>query len=532
MGEFMKTSEERNLPRLHLRAAAEAELVKARATEAHHRSAEELLHELQVHQIELEMQNEALRQAQIAQEASRNRYADLFELAPIGYLLLSSAGLIEKINQTGLNLLGVERKDLLHFRFTLFVAHDDQARWMQFFLSTRKHEGTGRAELLLRRNDGSYFQALVDCRRAEVGGAPGMVLLALTDISTRTRLRQSEQIFRAVFELSPIGIGVAGMDQRYRQVNPALCRMLGYSETELLGKRFTEVTHPDDVKLNVWNINGLMAGEASHFSMEKRYIAKNGDIVWVSLNVMVVNGAHGEEPYTVGLAEDITARRQAETERLVFARQQRDTLVREVHHRIKNNLQSVAGLLQRELGRFVDINPRLQTAISQVNAIAVVHGLQSADPDETIRLCNSIRSICQTVSGLAQRSVQFSIEQEGTPFIPVRIDSNEAVPVALIINELVLNAIKHTPPGAGDPTVSLSADGHSAQIVIRNALTGSPGFDIDSGRGLGTGLRLVRSLLPSQGARLVYELDTAQNLLTCLRLGAPVVDKVDPKGAC
>ncbi|MCX7166960.1 MAG: hypothetical protein NTV11_11885, partial [Rhodocyclales bacterium] len=134
---------------------------------------------------------------------------------------------------------------------------------------------------------------------------------------------------------------------------------------------------------------------------------------------------------------------------------------------------------------------------------------------------------CKTVSDLSQRPVLFDIEHEQTTFRPVRIDSDEAIPVALVLNELILNSVKHSPEGGRDPTVSLSADGISARIVIRNALGAAPDFNIDTGQGLGTGLRLVRSLLPDQGAQLIYESDAEGFMLTTLRLTSPVVTTQD-----
>jgi PAS domain S-box-containing protein len=508
-----------------LRAMAEAQLARQPVAEADARLAPELLHELQVHQVELEMQNETLREALVEVQASRDRYADLYEFAPVGYLTLDSNGMIETINLTGAKLLATERVKLLHHRFTALVIPQDQNRWMQHFLEVKLQGTPDSVELAMRRGDGTVFPARLDLALREFDAGVAAIRLTLTDLGERTALKQHDQIFRAVFERSPIGIGIADADRRYRMVNPAMCRMLGYTEAELLGKQFTEITHPDDVKLNVWNLEGLVAGEASHFAMEKRYIRKDGGTVWVSLNAVAVNRGAGGEMYTVGLVEDITARRREAAEKLASAQQQRDTLVREVHHRIKNNLQSVAGLLQRELGKFAAINPRLETAISQVNAIAVVHGLQSADPTESIRLCDSVRSICKAVSDLAQRPVEFTIDNEQTRFRPVEIESSEAVAVALVLNELILNAVKHSPPDSAAPAVTLNTDGATARVLIRNSVTQSPDFDIDAGRGLGTGLSLVRSLLPGKGARLTYELSRHEFVLAHLRLSAPVVAK-------
>src|SRR5690242_10337676 len=112
-----------------LRRQAEAEFAHARPARPPARSAEELLHDLQVHQIELEMQNEALRQSQIALEESRDAYADLYDFAPVGYATLTPRGSISKINLTGAAQLRVPRERLLRKRFASFVAAEDQDWW-------------------------------------------------------------------------------------------------------------------------------------------------------------------------------------------------------------------------------------------------------------------------------------------------------------------------------------------------------------------------------------------------------------------
>lgn len=92
-----------------------------------------LLHELQVHQIELEIQNEQLRQAQTDLEASLTRFTDLYEFAPVGYLTLTAAGYVDESNHTAATMLGVEWAKLLRLRFDPFVAQQDIARWYQFY---------------------------------------------------------------------------------------------------------------------------------------------------------------------------------------------------------------------------------------------------------------------------------------------------------------------------------------------------------------------------------------------------------------
>src|SRR3972149_9431946 len=121
-----------------LRTAPEAQLARASLKDSLKdtvtRPSEELLHELNVYQIELEMQNDELRQTQTALEESRNRYLSLYDFAPIGYLTLTREAMISEVNLTGSALLGVERTNLLKRHFAHYVLPEDSERWHQYFL--------------------------------------------------------------------------------------------------------------------------------------------------------------------------------------------------------------------------------------------------------------------------------------------------------------------------------------------------------------------------------------------------------------
>lgn len=170
-----------------LRTAAEAELMHAPKP----RPAEELLHELQVHQIELEMQNEALRQAQVELEKSRDRYVDFYDFSPVGYLTLSRDGMIDEINLTGAALFGVERNKLLRRRFAPLVAPEDRDRWYRHFLSLLKDGARLSCDLSFQHSDGSRFHTRMDCLRLEKSGDEPAVRIVLTDITERKQAEQA-----------------------------------------------------------------------------------------------------------------------------------------------------------------------------------------------------------------------------------------------------------------------------------------------------------------------------------------------------
>ncbi len=132
-----------------LRDEAEARLAQITPDRSSTRSAQELLHELHVHQIELEMQNDALRQAQIALEKSRDRYVDLYELAPVSYITLTADGQIAEINLRGATLLGEDRGKLRQRRFERFVVAEDQPKWRRYLFRALKDGGQQVCELRL-----------------------------------------------------------------------------------------------------------------------------------------------------------------------------------------------------------------------------------------------------------------------------------------------------------------------------------------------------------------------------------------------
>jgi PAS domain S-box-containing protein len=170
-----------------LRAHAEVKLARVPRKAESKRPAEEVLHDLQVHQIELEMQNEELQRAQLALEESRDRYQDLYEFAPVGYFTLTNKALISEVNLTGAKLLGEERKKMLKQRFARFVTHADSDRYHRLIGSVLQHGERQTFDLALQRGDGTVIQAQLDCVRVAAGSKPPTVRLTLTDISGRKR---------------------------------------------------------------------------------------------------------------------------------------------------------------------------------------------------------------------------------------------------------------------------------------------------------------------------------------------------------
>ncbi|MET0400311.1 MAG: PAS domain S-box protein [Longimicrobiaceae bacterium] len=123
---------------------------------------------------------------------------------------------------------------------------------------------------------------------------------------------EGEERFRATLEHAPIGMALVGLDGRWLMVNRALCRIVGYPEEELLGLTFQDLTHPDDVDADRESVRSLTAGEIPDYEKEKRYLRRDGSVVWALLSVSLVRGNAGEPLYFISQIQDITARKQAE----------------------------------------------------------------------------------------------------------------------------------------------------------------------------------------------------------------------------
>jgi PAS domain S-box-containing protein len=124
-------------------------------------------------------------------------------------------------------------------------------------------------------------------------------------------LRESEQLYRSTFELAAVGVAHVRPDGRWLRVNRKLCEIVGYSETELMQLTFQEITHPEDLPADLAETEKLLNGSLDMFSMQKRYIRKDGTPVWVSMTVSVARDVRGKPKHFISVVEDIHERREA-----------------------------------------------------------------------------------------------------------------------------------------------------------------------------------------------------------------------------
>lgn len=356
-----------------------------------------LLHELQVHQVELEAQNQDLREAHRLLEESRNRYADLYDLAPVGYVTLNRKGLIQEINLPGAEMLGVERSRLIGLPFNLHVASSDKPSFREYLRRCQAESRPGTTELHLSRKDGTTLE--VELRSVPVpnpGHKTPAYLTTITEITQRRALeeslREGEALFRTVFEQAGIGIALADNAGRLRQTNPALQKILGYSEAELVGRTLAEFTPPEDLPLDENLSAELAAGKRESYQIEQCYRRKDGQTIWGSLTITQVRNRQGKPSFTIGMVEDVTEYKRAEqlilhlnqdlqgrAAELSLANEELDSFSYSVSHDLRTPLTAItnfASVLLEDYGaQFPDDGQRFLNLI-QENAVAMARLIQ------------------------------------------------------------------------------------------------------------------------------------------------------------
>jgi PAS domain S-box-containing protein len=265
------------------------------------------LHELLVHQVELELQNEELLEARTELEANEQLFIELYDFAPVGYFSLSADGRIRQLNLTAARLLGRERSYLLDHGFLDFVSSEHQRLLRAFLARIFAGEPAEPCELQVFRLN----EPPVIVRLTGVLSPNGLVCrIAAMDV---TRLRQAETEARQqnedldrIFNLSPDLIGIATQDGRFVRVNPAFEKLLGHPLDELTSRTFLDYVHPDDRQATEQAMCELRAGREV-LDFVNRYRCLDGTYRSLEWRANAF-----PEKLIFALARDVTARKQAE----------------------------------------------------------------------------------------------------------------------------------------------------------------------------------------------------------------------------
>ena len=322
--------------------------------------------------------------------------------------LTTSDGVIIDVNEAPLRLVGLTRDEIVGRRVgEIPVLQDDPAAIAAVEAAVAKAAAgeTPRLDLAVTARGGR--RVVLDLQIAPLRDETGRVthlVPSAVDVTERRAieadLREREERFRATFDVAAVGLAHVDLDGRWIRVNDGLCGILGYSREELLGLRFADVTHPDDIAVDLALSAQLIDGSRDSYTLEKRYLRADGSIVWAELQASVVRDADGSARYFVAAIRDVTQRREAES---TIRRQ-----LAEIETIYRSTPIGLA-VLDTNL-RFVRINERL----------AAMNGL----PVEA-HIGRTIREVVPAVADQAEREMRQVLET-GEPVVGIEITGETA----------------------------------------------------------------------------------------------------------
>lgn len=345
-------------------------------------------------------------------------------------------------------------------------------------------------------------------------------------------LRESAERNRLTFMHAPIGEAIVELDGRWRHVNAAVTKLTGYTEEQLLKLTFQDITHPDDLEIDLGHLNRLLAGEIESYQMEKRYFTASGQIVWVLLSVALVRDEGGSPLYFIAQIQDITEGKRQ--------RKALQDLTAMLAHDLRTPAALILGFAEllaggpaaedvqavRAYAARISAGARSMTALldNALTATALDSGHLIASPKDV-----SLRVAVATAMHAIDPG-KVTIDTSALDDVAVWVDP---VHLSQVITNVLTNAAKY-----GGDTVTLSATSSQGRVLISIADNG-PGVEPDfvphlfdrftrssavrggSHRGIGLGLGIVRDVLTANGGTIRYVTSQPGGAEFIIELGSP-----------
>ncbi|MEI6313528.1 MAG: PAS domain S-box protein, partial [Syntrophus sp. (in: bacteria)] len=321
-----------------------------------------MLHELRVHQIELEIQNDELCLTQEKLEAARARYFDLYDLAPVGYFTVSEKGIIMETNLTAATMLGVRRVDLVGQPLSRFIAKEEQ----DIYYEHRKllfETGEPQAWALgMVKKDGVSIWARMETTVVQDDDGTTLCRAAMSNITAEHKqvenaLRElnvkigEEALYHSLVDMASEGFWLLDKEFMTVYVNRALEDLLGYAKEELIGRSWYDFADPEWVarakELEERRVSGVKEPHPFLF------IRKNGSKVLTRIATTPLYDDEGNFNGALGILSDITGEKEAE-EQVKSSLKEKEFLLKELQHRVKNNLLTISGILALQVESIKD----------------------------------------------------------------------------------------------------------------------------------------------------------------------------------
>jgi len=371
------------------------------------------------------------------------------------------------------------------------------------------------------------------------------LLLSHRSLSILALLRDSEERFRAMFDSAAIGTGVLALDGRIVTSNRALEQMLGYEKEELETLTAGELTHPEDRDRELQLFAELAAGKREEYRLEKRCLAKSGEVVWGHHTVSLVRDGFGKPNFAIAMLEDITPRKQADEERLRLESQLRQAQKMEavgqlaggVAHDFNNLLTAIRGYSEFALSRLSGDNEVLRKDIEEIGksadrASSLTRQLLAFSRKQLLQpRVLDLNDVVSDVDKMLRRLIGEDIEvvtDFGAGLGRVKADPGQ---LEQVLVNLVVNA-RDAMPNGGKLTIETRSDAGAGEVILRVTDTGSgmdettrqrifePFFTTKGDRGTGLGLAMVYGVVMQNGGSI--DVQSIEHVGTTFTIELPI----------
>ena len=457
----MKKGRQDGEPMCHLRRQAEDRLEGGErdAGEPSLEEARNLLHELRTHQIELETQNEELRRTQGELAESRERYASLYDYAPVGYLTLDGKGLMVEANLTLAEMLGTERARLIRSPLSAFVSPEGQDVYYRHVQRMKETGQRQRYELKMQTGTGKAFWAQIDSvSMTAAESEDSQFRMTVSDITAQKRveqgLRAAEERFQQISDNALVWIWEVDPEGLYTFASPAVEKILGYQPREVVGrKHFYDLFVSEDREELKEGAFQVFASRKAFREMINRNVHKDGRVVWLSTSGVPFFSDKGELLGYRGADTDITERKRAESERAEMEDRLRQaqrmqavgTMAGGIAHDFNNVLGIIAGYVELAC---LDASPgtlqrkNLDQALRGVTRAKGITGqiLAISRQREQTRKPMDLLPVIEACVGLVRASAPASIETDWNTQVESAMVSGVPSQIHQVLVNLCTNA--------------------------------------------------------------------------------------------
>lgn len=436
--------------------------------------------------------SQSLIEAQAALKESEEKFAKAFRLSPAGVSITElDTGRFLEVSESFADIIGYQPRELLGRASGDLGLFADSPYDAAFEMMDAKNGSLHNREVKLRHKSGELRTVLLSSEIVGVGGRPHLIS-SMVDITQRERAIQELDRF---FNISLDLLTIADAQGRFVRVNPACEKILGYSGLEMSGRHYLDFVHPDDQEACQERLAELLAKKAAK-RFDTRFRCRDGSYKWLSWSAI----HDAAERLTYAAARDVTGYREASA-RLEAALRDKEMLLREVHHRVKNNMQVIVSLLCLQEDSIDDrhIKQVFKESRHRVEAMALIHEALSQSGD-TARVdlqsyCSALAGRLLAAYGQGRRRTELEVRGED-----VEIGMDQSVACGLVLNELISNALKYAFPGGAPGKIMVEArwlDQAMVQLTVSDdGVSLPPDFDINASPTMG--LMLVKGLVENQ----------------------------------